>query len=298
MPALTVTHEAPLELIRQHPGLAVDLVRAMTGLDVPDSARADLGPTSLNAVVPAEFTADAVVVVSDAATREPVLIVVVEPQGRDDRTKAYSWPAYLANVREAVRCPRAVLIVVCPDPHQADKCRQVISMGHPGWDLWPIVIDPSHAPAAEGAGPYLILFLTCLPALDMETPAGARQVLAAIHDTGASHADRRRLTAIILSRASDAARQTLEAMMSTAEWKDDFIESYVQIGVEQGLEQGAANAKAQDVLKVMEARGLRATPEQLAKVAATAGIAQLDVWFDRALTADTAADVFDGPTSA
>ena len=171
-------------------------------------------------------------------------------------------------------------------------------MGHPGWDLWPIVIDPSHAPAAEGAGPYLILFLACLPALDMETPAGARQVLAAIHDTGASHADRRRLTAIILSRASDAARQTLEAMMSTAEWKDDFIESYVQIGVEQGLEQGAANAKAQDVLKVMEARGLRATPEQLAKVAATAGIAQLDVWFDRALTADTAADVFDGPTSA
>jgi uncharacterized ferritin-like protein (DUF455 family) len=87
-------------------------------------------------------------------------------------------------------------------------------------------------------------------------------------------------------------------MMSTAEWKDDFIESYVQIGVEQGLEQGAANAKARDVLKVMDARGLRATPEQRAKVAATAGIAQLDVWFDRALTADTAADVFDGPTSA
>ena len=46
---------------------------------------------------------------------------------------------------------------------------------------------------------------------------------------------------------------------SIAEWKDDFIESYVQIGVEQGLEQGAANAKAQDVLKVVERRGLRAT---------------------------------------
>jgi hypothetical protein len=150
MPTLSVTHEAPLELIRQHPDLAVDLVRAMTSMDVPDGARADLGPTSLNAVVPAEFTADAVVVVSDAATREPVLVVVVEPQGRDDRTKAYSWPAYLANVREAVRCPSAVLIVVCPDPRQADKCRQVIPMGHPGWDLWPIVVDPSHAPAAEG----------------------------------------------------------------------------------------------------------------------------------------------------
>jgi hypothetical protein len=28
MPTLTVTHEAPLELIRQHPSLAAELVRA------------------------------------------------------------------------------------------------------------------------------------------------------------------------------------------------------------------------------------------------------------------------------
>ena len=301
MPTLTVTHEAPLELIRQHPDLAVDLVRAMTGVPVPDDARADLGPTSLNAVVPAEFTADSVVIVSDRTAGKPLLVIVVEPQGRDDRTKAYSWPAYLANVREAVQCPRAVLIVVCPDPREAEKCRQVIQMGHPGWDLWPIVIDPLHAPDAAGAGPYLILFLACLPALDMESEAGARQVLAAIRDTGASHADRRRLTAIILKRASGAARQILEDMMSTTEWKDDFIESYVQIGIEQGreqgLEQGAANAKAQDVLKVIDARGLTPTQEQRAKITATVGIAQLDLWFDRALTADTAADIFKDPSS-
>jgi hypothetical protein len=301
MPTLTVTHEAPLELIRQHPGLALDLVRAMTDVAVPEDARVVLGPTSLNAVVPAEFTADSVVVVSDPVTGQPDLVIVVEPQGRDDRTKVYSWPAYLANVREAARCPRAVLIVVCPDPREANKCRQVIPMGHPGWDLWPVVIDPLNAPGVDGAGPYLVLFLACLPALDMESPAGARQVLAAIRDTGASDADRRRLTAIILKRASDAARQTLEAMMSTTEWKDEFIESYVQIGIEQGLEQGleqgAANAKAQDVLKVMDARGLRLTQEQRARVTAAVGLTQLDAWFDRALTADTAADVFEGSSS-
>jgi flagellar biosynthesis/type III secretory pathway protein FliH len=110
---------------------------------------------------------------------------------------------------------------------------------------------------------------------------------------------------IILKRASDAARQTLEAMMNTTEWKDEFIESYVQIGIEQGreqgieqgLEQGAANAKAQDILKVMDARGLKLTQEQRAKVTATAGIAQLDLWFDQALTATTAADVFKDPST-
>ena len=137
MPTLTVTHEAPLELVRQCPGIAVDLLRAMTDVPLPADLKADLGPTSLNAIVPAEFTADAVVVVTDQTTKTPALVIVVEPQGRDDKTKAYSWPAYLAIVREAVRCPSAVLLVICPDPHEADKCRQVIKMGHPGWDLYP-----------------------------------------------------------------------------------------------------------------------------------------------------------------
>jgi hypothetical protein len=89
-------------------------------------------------------------------------------------------------------------------------------------------------------------------------------------------------------------------MMKTDEWKDDFIESYVKIGVEQGIErgiekgdqQGAARTKAQDVLKVIDARKLKPTREQRAMVTADAGLDKLDVWFDRALTAATAADIF------
>ena len=116
MPTLTITREAPLELILQCPDLAVDLVRAMTGVPLPADPKADLGPTGLNAVVPAEFTADAVVVVTDRATGTPALVIVVEPQGREDKTKAYSWPTYLAIVQEAVQFPSAVLLVVCPCP--------------------------------------------------------------------------------------------------------------------------------------------------------------------------------------
>jgi hypothetical protein len=106
-------------------------------------------------------------------------------------------------------------------------------------------------------------------------------VLAAIRDMGGSHAERKRLTAIILKRATDAAREILEAMMKTDEWKDDFIESYVKIGVEQG-EAKMATMKAQDVLKVIDARKLKPTGEQRAMVTA----------FDRALTAATAGDIF------
>ena len=292
MPNLTVTHEAPLELIRQHPALAVDLLRAFTGLTIPDQADVRLGPNSLNAIVPAEFTADAVVIASDSADGRPQVVIVVEPQGRDDETKRYAWPAYLANVRSATRCPTAVLLVICPDPREADKCRHVIAMGHPGWDLWPIVIDPQHAPAAEGAGPYLTLFLACLPALDMADPAIARRVLDAIRETGASDADRRKLVTIILKRASDAARLILEDLMTAIEWKDDWVESFVNEGIAKGLEQGAVRAKVTDIMKVLAVRDLHPTKKQLARVAACSDLATLDRWFDRSLTAANAAEVF------
>jgi hypothetical protein len=88
----SVTHEAPIELIRQNPALAVELLRAVTDLPLPVETDISLGPTDLTDVVPAKYLADAVVVVSDAATGVPVLVIIVEPQGRDDPTKEFSWP--------------------------------------------------------------------------------------------------------------------------------------------------------------------------------------------------------------
>ena len=300
MPNLTVTHEAPLELIRQHPALAVDLLRAFTGLAVPDQSETRLGPNRLNAVSPAEFTADAVVTVSEPGSGRPQIVIVVEPQGRDDDTKRYAWPAYLANVRSAAKCPTAILIVICPDPAEADKCRQVIEMGHPRWDLWPIVIDPQHVPDAEGAGPYLTLFLACLPALDMADPAVARRVLEAILDTGASGADRRKLVTIILKRASRAARQILEDLMTAVEWKDDWVESFVNVGKAEGIAEGRAEGRAEgkaeavvsDLMRLLKLRNMHPGKRHMALIAQCTDLATLQRWFDRAATAANAKEVF------
>ncbi len=60
-----------------------------------------------------------------------MLAVIVEPQGRDDPTKKYSWPAYVTNLRKANQCPEAILIVVCWDEAEAEKCRVAINTGHP-----------------------------------------------------------------------------------------------------------------------------------------------------------------------
>jgi predicted transposase YdaD len=96
--------------------------------------------------------------------------------------------------------------------------------------------------------------------------------------------------------------------MATTEWKSDFVESFVKVGIEKGLEQGrelglelgreqgivegATRAKAEDILKILDARQLKPTKSQRGQVNAATDLAQLDRWFDRALTAATAAEVF------
>lgn len=288
----SVQHEAPLELIRQCPTVAAELVQAITGSDdglLPEKFKVSLGPTDFSDVVPVTFLADSVVVVSDDGTGEPLLAIIVEPQGRDNLTKKFSWPVYVTVARRVLQCQHAFLLVICPDPAEAAKCREVIRSGHPGFDLAPAVIDPRTMPGADGASPYLTVFAACMGTIDMTGEDGARHVLTAIRDTGAADADRNRLTAIILNLASNAARQTLEAMMSATEWTTHpFIENFKK----EGRQAGIAEAKAEDVLKLIDARGIKVTKEQRTEVTESTDLAQLDKWFDRALTAEKATDIF------
>jgi hypothetical protein len=103
-----------------------------------------------------------------------------------------------------------------------------------------------------------------------------------------SEADRLRMTAIILRLASDAARQILEARMKTSEYEKTFVERIH----DQGISEGKAEGKAEAVLKLLDARHLSPSQEQPQRVTSCIDHAQLDLWFDRAITAGTAAEVF------
>jgi len=259
----------------------------------------------MSAVVPVQYLADMVVLISDAATGDPALAVIIEPQLRDSDTKRYSWPVYLTTARRLTGCPAAVLIVLCPDPAEADKCRQLIRTGHPGFDLIPIVIDSGGPPGHDGASsPYLTTFAASMGGIDMATETGARRVLDAIASQEVTEADRLRMTAIILTLADDAARHLLEAMMTTSEYQKTFVEKIHDQGIAEGeakgkaegkaegIAEGEARGKAEAVLRLLEARHLAPSRDQRQRVTSCTDAAQLDVWFDRAITADTAAQVF------
>jgi hypothetical protein len=58
---------------------------------------------SISAVVPGQYLADMVVLVTDTLTGEPVRAVIIEPQLRDSETKRYSWPVYVVTARRSAK---------------------------------------------------------------------------------------------------------------------------------------------------------------------------------------------------
>src|SRR3984957_19026111 len=110
----SIPHEGPLELVRQHPEIAVEFIQGTAGIKLPSEMAVSLAPTDMSAVVPVQYLADMVVLVSDAATGKPALAVIIEPQLRDSDTKRYSWPVYLTTAGRVAKCAAAVPVVLSP----------------------------------------------------------------------------------------------------------------------------------------------------------------------------------------
>ena len=61
----------------------------------------------------------------------------------------------------------------------------------------------------------------------------------------------------------------------------------------EGRAEGIAEGRGEDVLRVLDKRGVALSEDQRARVAGCTDLDQLDEWLDRAVTATRAAEVFD-----
>jgi hypothetical protein len=77
-------------------------------------------------------------------------------------------------------------------------------------------------------------------------------------------------------------------MMTTSEYEKTFVEKIR----DQGIAEGEAKGKAEAVLRLLDARRLAPSHEQRQQVTSCTDSAQLDLWFDRAITAVSPAEVF------
>jgi hypothetical protein len=283
-------HEAILLLFRNRPELAPELLRSALGVFVPAFTEVRVESAELNDVPPAEYRADLVVLLLDG---KPVLAIVVEVQLSSERRKRFSWPAYLCAVRSRFECP-TYLLVVASDEAVATWAAKPIEIGPPGFVLRPFVLGPQAVPViTETSQAKTMPELAVLSAIAHgRTEAGLAVALAALAASAGLDEEKSRVYAdMALGALSEAMRRTLEAIMrsGTYEYQSDIAKKFVA----EGVAEGKLLAKAQDVVAVLQARGISITEPLRQRILDCNDVAVLDRWLMRAAVANEAGEVFD-----
>ncbi|AUX48888.1 hypothetical protein SOCE26_104310 [Sorangium cellulosum] len=293
----SVIHEALVELFKNRPTLAAEMLHDALGQPVPTFHEARVESSDLTEILPSDRRADLVLVLVGEQQR-PAMGIVVEVQLGVDLDKPYAWPVYVAQTRARHRCPTQLLVVAI-HPAMARWCSRPIDTGHPGWTLTPLVLGPEAVPVVTDAeqakaAPEVVVLSAMAHG---QSEAGEAIGTAFLAATPGLDEERRALYAdLVLSSLNEAARRTLEAMMKAGyEFQSEFARSYVAKGVEkgreEGLREGALKTKAHDVLAVLEARGLEVPADVREYVLASTDIAELDRWIRRAAVVSDAREL-------
>ncbi|PXX68421.1 hypothetical protein DFR70_102101 [Nocardia tenerifensis] len=283
-------HELLVDLFRQRPQLAAELLTPVMHDPLPEYDHARLECGDFPDIDPTEYRADVVVVLAESTT--PAVAVVVEVQLRPDKRKAWSWPVYLTTLRARLKCP-TVLLVLCPNNRTANYCRRPLHVA-PDFTLKPIVLSPDDIPVitdpdVAAANPELAVLSAVAhanhPDRDSILTVLASQVLPAPH--GTMYID---LVAGILPKA---ARHFLESLMTTGyEYQNPLFRSWYIEGKSAGESEGEARGEAKALLKVLRKRGFEVSDALIARVEEQTDTDQLDAWLDRAIDAKSLDEVF------
>ncbi|HEY2294245.1 MAG TPA: hypothetical protein VGM86_26395 [Thermoanaerobaculia bacterium] len=287
-----MAHEILVDLFKNRPSLAAEILVEVLGLSLPDYTEARIASADLTETQPAEYRADIVVLLFHYGV--PVRVVIVEVQLAADPRKRLSWPAYVTVARAVHGCP-AALLIVAPEPAVAGWCAEPIETGVPGFVLRPPVLRRTAVPVVadpeEAARRPELGVLSAMA--HGETKQGATiaaAVLPAIHELDD---DRIKLYLdLIYNSLNEAARRELEAKMKGYEYQSDFAKKYVAQGRAEGLTEATASA----VLTVLQGRGLTVSDAVRERILSQKDPERLKLWLERAIVAPSVAAVLDEPS--
>ncbi|WP_437810991.1 hypothetical protein [Sorangium sp. So ce1078] len=290
----SVTHEALVELFKNRPTLAAEMLQDALGQPVPAFTEARVESSDRAEIVPADRRADVIVVLLVGEQQRPAMAIVVEVQLGVDPDKPYVWLVYLSQTRSRHRCPTR-LLVVTTEPEMVRWCVRPIDTGHPGLTLTPLVLGPEGVPVVTDpeqakAAPEVVVLSAMAHG---HSEAGEAIGVAFLAAAAGLDEERRAVYGdLVLSSLSAAARRTLEAMMKGGyEFQSEFARSYVAKGVEKGRQEASVETKAHAVLAVLEARGLEVPADVRERVLASTDLVELDRWLRRAAVASDAREI-------
>jgi hypothetical protein len=295
MPSLS--HEATVLLFHNRPALAAELLEQALNLDLPAWTEARLESADLTQVVPTEYRADGLLVLS---SDRPVFGVVEEIQLSVDDQKLYTWPLYVAAARAKLRCP-VCLLVVALTPEVAAWAARPIALG-PGGEQRPLVVGPDSVPVVTDAArarqdPELAVLSAMAHGRD-EGDVGARIAQATVEALGGLDEELTLLYGdLVMASLGEAARKALAMIPQGYQFQSDLARHNQALGkVEgraEGRVEGKAEGKAEDVLEVLDARGIDLTPAQRSVILSCTDVGQLQRWVRKAATVGFAQMLFE-----
>jgi hypothetical protein len=284
-------HEGIVELFRNDPQLAAELLAGPLGVSMPAFAEARIEDSSMTDLQPAETHADLVVTLRDE-NGAPVLGIIVEVQRQEDNDKLFSWPAYAALLRRSLRAPACVLVVTQSEKI-ANWAARSIALG-PGGSFQPLVLRPSSVPIIDSpeeaqSAPELAVLSAMVHGAG---PVSTAVELAVVASSAARALDRDRFLlyfSLIRSALSEAAREAFQMHPNIL----PFLSEEAKQSYDRGRTEGRVTSKAAAVVAFLDARGLTLSDEQRARIASCTDVAILDRWIRRAATIATADELFD-----
>lgn len=291
----SVEHELPLDLIRNDPVFAVELFREVSGQSLPEFTRVRDGAAEATHSAPAHLTTDSVVVCErppgerEGTDPVAVLAIITEPQRAWDRRKYFTWPAYVANVRQRYKCP-TVLLALTPTSSLARRYADPIDLGC--GQVRPLVLpmdtlEPVTDQRTAAEHPLLtVLALVAKPTKDREALDALSTALTSIDSASSSlYAD------YVLAALAAVTGSSPEELMPIGDYQ--FKTELIGRPFREGRTKGRAEGRAEAVLAVLEACGTPVSASVRERVLDETDLEVLDGWVRRAATVDRAEDLFD-----
>ncbi|GGN50917.1 hypothetical protein FHR83_008838 [Actinoplanes campanulatus] len=282
-------HEVLIEMFRNRPSLAAELLDGPLHDHLPHYDEALLTSAELNDVAPTEYRADAVVTLNRSGAT--VLAVVIEVQRRVDGRKQRSWPAYVATLYARLGCPVA-LLVVCPHQPVADWAARPIAIGMPPASIVPMAFGPRQIPVISTHDvarrlPELTVLSVLAHAAHTEPHPLFDALFTALDviepDTATLYHD------FILTVLPAATRKLLEDYMPTTDYP--YKSEWSQRQFAAGEAKGEAKGETRAILTFLEARGVDVPDKARETITACTDLDQLEQWARRAATAERVEDL-------
>jgi hypothetical protein len=316
----SMAHEILVDLFKNRPSLAAEILVEVLGVSLPPYTEARIASADLTEIQPAEYRADAVILLLQGG--RPVRVVIVEVQLAIDPQKRFSWPAYAMVSRAVHGCPVA-LLVVAPDPGVAGWCAEPIETGIPGFVLCPPVLHRGAVPVVtdpeEAARrPELGVLSAMAHGATEQGATIASAVLPAIRGLDDDRA--RFYYDLVYNSLNEASRRALEALMKGYEYQSDFAKKYVAQGRAEGFTEGRTEGRAEGrtegraegltegrtegraeeaaraLLMVLRARGVAVPNAVRERILAQKDPERLERWLTKAAVASSVAEVLDEPS--